>query len=156
MFGVQTQWSRALGGVPALVCEPQLEWVQRFDPAITPWHKRHEVLPGVTLHEFGGHFAGSSVVHWAAGANGRGALLTSDTIHANPDRATVTFMRSYPNRIPLSPTAVQRIAAAAATLQFDRLYDNFGRPIDHDAGAAVQRSAERFLGWLRGDFDDDI
>jgi len=156
MFGAQTQWSRALGGVPVLVAEPQLEWVQRPDPVVTPWRKRHEVLPGVTLHEFGGHFAGSSVVHWPAGAGGRGVLLTSDTIHANPDRATVTFMRSYPNRIPLSPTAVQRIAAATSELEFDRLYDNFGRPIDHDAGGAVERSDQRFLGWMRGDFDDDI
>jgi hypothetical protein len=87
---------------PILVCEPQLEWVQRTDPAIEPWRGRHEVAPGLVLHELGGHFIGSSVVHWSAGAGGRGVLLCSDTIHANPDRATVTFLRGYPNRIPLS------------------------------------------------------
>ena len=154
MFGVQVQWSRALGGVPILVAEPQLEWVRRPDPAIRCWHGRHEVAPGLALIEVGGHFAGSSVVHWAAGAGGRGVLLTSDTIHANPDRATTTFLRSYPNRIPLSPAVVDRITRAVEGLGFDRLYDNFGRGIDGDATAAVRRSADRYIAWVRGDHDD--
>jgi hypothetical protein len=81
-------------------------------------------------------------------------LLVSDTIHANPDRATVTFLRSYPNRIPLSPAVVQRITATVTQLPFDRLYDNFGRPIEAGATAAVTSSAERYCGWVRGDFDE--
>jgi hypothetical protein len=137
MFGLQVQWSRALGGVPVLVCEPQLEWVQRPDPAIQSWRERVELAPGLTLLEVGGHFAGSS-----------------DTIHANPDRATVTFLRSYPNRIPLSPAVVQRITSAVEPLGFDRLYDNFGRMIDGDAAGAVRRSADRYIGWVSGAHDD--
>jgi hypothetical protein len=154
MFGVQVEWSRALGGVPILVCEPQLEWVQRPDPAIQAWRGRHDVAPGLALIEVGGHFAGSSVVHWTSGAGRRGVLLCSDTIHANPDRATVTFLRSYPNRIPLSPAVVDSIARAVESLGFDRLYDNFGRTIDSDAAGAVRRSADRYIGWVRGDFDE--
>jgi hypothetical protein len=154
MFGVQVQWSRALGGVPVLVCEPQLEWVQRPDPAIQSWRERVELAPGLTLLEVGGHFAGSSVVHWEAGADGRGVLLTSDTIHANPDRATVTFLRSYPNRIPLSRAVVERITSVVEPLGFDRLYDNFGRMIDGDAAGAVRRSADRYVGWVTGAHDD--
>ncbi len=79
--------------------------------------------------------------------SGRGVLLSSDTIHANPDRATVTFLRSYPNRIPLSPTVVERITSAAEQLAFDRLYDNFARSIDREASAAVRRSADRYIAW---------
>ncbi len=154
MFGLQVQWSRALGGVPVLVCEPQLEWVQRSDPAIQSWRERVELAPGLTLLEMGGHFAGSSVVHWEAGADGRGVLFTSDTIHANPDRATVTFLRSYPNRIPLSPAVVERITSAIEPLGFDRLYDNFGRMIDGDAAGAVRRSGDRYVGWVTGAYDD--
>ena len=140
MFGVQVEWSRALGGVPVLVSQADVTWVQRPDPAIKTWSGRYEVAPGLTLHQVGGHFPGSSVVHWAAGAGGKGVLLVSDTIHANPDRATVTFLRSYPNRIPLSPAVVQRITAAVTQLRFDRLYDNFGKTIDAGAAAAVSRS----------------
>ena len=153
MFGAQVEWSRALGGVPVLVSEADLEWVQRTDPAIKTWSGRYEVAPGLTLHQIGGHFPGSSVVHWEAGADGHGVLLVSDTIHANPDRATVTFLRSYPNRIPLSPAVVERITQAVMQLPFDRLYDNFGKTIDTGAAAAVRRSAERYAGWVRGDFD---
>jgi hypothetical protein len=153
MFGVQVEWSRALGGVPVLVSEADAGWVQRPDPAIKTWSGRYEVAPGLTLHQIGGHFPGSSVVHWAAGAGGKGVLLVSDTIHGNPDRATVTFLRSYPNRIPLSPAVVQRITGAVMQLAFDRLYDNFGRGVEARAAEAVSRSADRYAAWVRGDFD---
>ncbi|MGZ4183953.1 MAG: hydrolase [Solirubrobacteraceae bacterium] len=153
MFGVQVEWSRALGGVPVLVSEADAAWVQRPDPAIKTWSGRYEVAPGLTLHQIGGHFPGSSVVHWEAGAGGNGVLLVSDTIHGNPDRATVTFLRSYPNRIPLSPAVVQRITGAVSELAFDRLYDNFGRGVEAGAAEAVSRSADRYAAWVRGDFD---
>jgi hypothetical protein len=154
MFGVQVEWSRALGGVRVLVSEADVDWVQRPDPAIVTWSGRYEVAPGLTLHQIGGHFPGSSIVHWEAGAGGKGVVLVSDTIHANPDRATVTFLRSYPNRIPLSASVVERVTRAVTGLGFDRLYDNFGRTIEPGAAAAVGRSAERYTGWVRGDFDE--
>jgi hypothetical protein len=154
MFGVQVEWSRALGGVPVLVSEADAEWVARRDGAIETWSGRREIAPGLTLHQLGGHFTGSAVVHWAAGAGGQGVLLGSDTIQTNPDRESVTFMRSYPNRIPLSPGVVRRLADAIEPFPFDRLYDNFGRTIDSDAKGVVQRSADRYIGWTRGEFDD--
>jgi hypothetical protein len=153
MFGAQVQWSKALGGVSVLVSEADAEWVQRPDPVIKTWNGRYEVSPGVTLHQVGGHFPGSSVVHWTAGADGKGVLLVSDTIHANPDRASVTFLRSYPNRIPLSPAVVQHITETVTQLPFDRLYDNFGRAIEAGATEAVRYSADRYCGWVHGDFD---
>lgn len=154
MFGVQSEWSRRLSDAPVLVSEPNLEWVSRTGPAIREHADHHQITPGLTLHRFGGHFPGSTVLHWEAGAGGRGVLLSSDTIHANPDRATVTFLRSYPNRIPLSPAVVARIAAAADQLEFDRLYDNFARGVEAEASAAVRRSADRYIAWVRGDHDD--
>jgi hypothetical protein len=153
MFGVQVEWSHALGGVPILVCEPLIEWVQRPDPAIVTWRDRCEVAPGVTLYEVGGHFIGSSVVQWAGGAEGRGVLLSADTIHVNPDHQTVTFLRSYPNRIPLSAAVVERIATTVERFPFDRIYDNFGHAIERDATRVVRRSADRYKGWVNGDFD---
>ncbi|MEU8894784.1 MBL fold metallo-hydrolase [Nocardia sp. NPDC048505] len=152
-YGVQVQWSRALGDVPVLVAEADLEWIARPDPVIRPWSGRLDLLPGVTVRQLGGHFPGSAVLHWAAGAGGRGVLFSADTVQANPDRASVAFMRSYPNRIPLSPAVVERVTVAVEEFEFDRLYDNFGKTIDADARATVRRSADRYLGWVRGDFD---
>lgn len=153
MFGAQVQWSRELGGPPVLVCEPDRSWVARPDPLIETWTGRHEIAPGLTLLQLGGHFPGSGVVLWEAGAGGAGVLLCSDTIHVNPDRSA-TFMRSYPNRIPLSPAVVERLAAAVQPLRFDRMYDNFGRAIEADAHGAVQRSAARYAAWARGEHDE--
>jgi glyoxylase-like metal-dependent hydrolase (beta-lactamase superfamily II) len=154
MFGVQVEWSRRMGDAPILVSEPDMAWVARPDPAIRAWRGRHELAPGLTLLQLGGHFPGSAVLHWAAGTGGRGVLLASDTIQANPDRATVTFMRSYPNRIPLSAAVVRRMTDALDGVAFDRLYDNFGSTIDSDAAGAVRRSAERYADWVRGDLDE--
>ena len=153
MFGVQVEWSRALGGAPVLVAEPDLSWAARPDPAIRAWTGPLEVVPGITLLQPGGHFPGSAVALWASGAAGAGVLLTGDTIQANPDRTSATFMRSYPNRIPLSAAVVERVTSSVQALPFDRLYDNFGKTIDSDARAVVRRSADRYIGWVSGDFD---
>ena len=74
----------------------------------------------VTLHRAGGHFTGSTVLHWHNGAEGRGVLLTSDTMHVTYDRKHVTFMRSYPNYIPLAPDVVDQIVQTVEPLDFDR------------------------------------
>ncbi len=153
MFGVQVAWSRALGGVPVLVAEADLEWVARPDPVIRPWSGSYEVAPGLVLAQVGGHFPGSAVAVWGAGAGGGGVLLGGDTIQSNPDQKSVTFMRSFPNRIPLSARVVERVTSAVEAFAFDRLYDNFGGTIDADARAVVRWSADRYIGWVSGDFD---
>jgi hypothetical protein len=147
------EWSRALGGVPVLVGEADLRWVRRPDPVIRPWSGRLDLLPGLTLQQVGGHFPGSAVAHWAAGAGGAGVLFSGDSIQVNRDRRTTTVLRSYPNRIPLSAPVAERITRAVEQYAFDRLYDNFGTTIGSDARAAVRRSTDRYVGWVRGDFD---
>jgi hypothetical protein len=153
MYGVQVEWSRALGGVPVYVSEADLGWVARQDPVIKSWSGKLNPLPGVTLIQPGGHFPGSAVVHWAAGADGKGVILAGDTIFANPDRTSVSFMRSYPNRIPLSGAVVDRVARSLDVFEYDRLYGNFGASIPVDARAVVRRSADRHAAWARGDYD---
>ena len=153
MYGVQTEWARALGGVPVLICERDREWVRRADPLVELYDARQEVAPGLTLHRVGGHFRGQAVAEWATGNEGRGVLFAGDAIFPNPDRRSVSFMRSYPNRIPLSGNVVQRVAAQVEGLHFDRLYNNFGDVVPSDAKRVVRFSADRHAAWTRGDFD---
>jgi hypothetical protein len=154
MFGVQLEWSRRLGPhVPVLVSRADLDWVARPGPELVAWEGEREVLPGVTITQPGGHFPGSAVVHWAGGAGGRGVLLSGDTIFANPDRVSVSFMRSYPNRIPLSGRVAERVAAHVARFSFDRLYNNFDGVIPRDARDIVVRSARRHREWADGAHD---
>ena len=153
MYGVQTEWAHALGDVPVLVAARDAEWVRRRDPLVELYDERREVAPGLTLHRVGGHFPGQAVVEWRAGAAGRGVLLAGDAVFPNPDRRTVSFLRSYPNRIPLSGHVVQRVANQLEGLHYDRLYNNFGAVVPADAKAVVRRSADRHAAWTRGDFD---
>lgn len=151
MFGVQLAWAEVLRA-PVLVNAKDAEWLQRPGEAIELWSSERTITSTITLLELGGHFPGSCVALWTAGAGGQGVLLTGDTIFANPD-GTASFMRSYPNRIPLSAAVVQRLADATDRLTFDRLYNNFGAIIDCDARAMVRFSADRHAAWVRGDFD---
>jgi hypothetical protein len=152
MFGVQVEWSHRFGGVPVYVSEADSEWVQRQDPVVTLWEESTEVLPGVRLHRIGGHFPGSAVAHFV-GPDGRGVLLTGDTVASTPDEHWVSFMRSFPNKIPLSAAVVAKVVERVLELDFDRIYDNFGGRVRADAAAWVRRSADRYIAWVRGDFD---
>jgi hypothetical protein len=154
MFGVQVEWSRALGGVPVLVAGADREWVQRPDDAIQFLDgDEHLILPGVTLRTVGGHFPGSLLLYWSAGAEGRGVLLASDTVFPLQDGKWVAFARSFPNHIPLSAAVVDRVATAALARPFDRMYGNFGWVIPSGAMDVVRRSADRHTAWVRGDYD---
>jgi metallo-beta-lactamase superfamily protein len=152
MFGVQVAWSHRFGGVPVYVQAADREWLQRDDPVVTIWEEKTEVLPGVVLHRIGGHFPGSAVLHFV-GADGRGVLLSGDTVACTPDERWVSFMRSFPNKIPLSVAVVAKVADRVLQLDFDRLYDNFAGQVTSNATDWVRRSADRYIAWVRGDFD---
>ncbi len=152
MFGVQVEWSRRFGDAPVWVQAADAQWLQRDDPVVQLWQEHADVLPEVSLHRVGGHFAGSAVAHFT-GADGRGVLLTGDTVAGTPDEHWVSFMRSYPNKIPLSAATVSRVADRVLALDFDRLYDNFGGRVTADAREWVRRSADRYIAWVEGDFN---
>ncbi|WP_022901149.1 MBL fold metallo-hydrolase [Humibacter albus] len=154
MYGAQVSWSHALGDVPVLVNEADAEWVRRPDAVIRHFGATLELAPGLALHTLGGHFAGSTAALWDAGADGRGVLLAGDAIFPNPNGASVSFMRSYPNLLPLSAATVERVSSRALELRFDRLYNNFGRSVPENAHEVVRTSADRYIAWVSGVHDD--
>ncbi len=151
-YSSMIEWSRAFGGIPIHLHTDNRPWVMRPDSVITFWEgETLELLPEITLIRCGGHFPGSSVLHWASGADGKGALFTADTINVVADRNWVTFMYSYPNTIPLNATAVRGIVTAIEPFPFDRLYGSWpGSIVQSDAKAAVQRSADRYIEHISG------
>ena len=122
------------------------QWIQRPDPVIKFWEgDSHALDAGVTLYRCGGHFTGSTVLLWPEGAEGRGVLLSSDTLHVTLDRRHVSLMYSYPNYLPLAASTVDRIVDRVMPLKFDRMYSHFPHlAIEADAKGAVQQSAERY------------
>ena len=150
-YSTMVEWSRAFG-VPVWLHAADRQHVTRPDPCLRFWEGASQpVLPGLTLHHLGGHFAGAAIAHWAAGAAGRGALLSGDVLQVLPDRKHLGFMRSYPCLIPLPPTEVRRIADRCAALPFDAIYGAFeGRELATGGKAALGCSVERYCAWVAG------
>ncbi len=147
LVGSIVEWSKAFGNAPIYWHASNREWVMRQDRAFVFWDgDAQQILNGVTLIRCGGHFPGSTVLHWAEGADGRGAVLTGDSITVVQDRRYVSFMYSYPNIIPLNAQAVRGIARSIEPYPFDRLYGGWWDSIvPTDAKAAVHRSADRYI-----------
>jgi len=168
------QLIKALGGLKAIaISHPHFytsmnDWAEAFDvdvhvhaddeehivrkgPRIKLWQgETLKLTPDVTLVRGGGHFTGSSMLHWAGGANGRGIVCSSDTAYVATDRKHVSFMRSYPNLIPLSAARVKAIADALAPFEFDKMFGNFFESvIESGAKQAFSRSVERYLAAIR-------
>jgi glyoxylase-like metal-dependent hydrolase (beta-lactamase superfamily II) len=144
-YTTMVEWSRAFDA-PVYLHAADREWVMRPDPEIQFWNdEKLELGPGITLFRCGGHFPGGTILHWQAGAEGRGALLTGDILQVTPDRM-VTIMFSYPNYLPLPPATVRQIGDKVARLAFDRIYGAFwNRVVSADGQAVVARSIARYL-----------
>ena len=152
-YSSMVEWSRAFGGVPVYLHVADSRWVMRLDKAIVSWEgETNTLVEGLTLVRCGGHFEGGTVLHWPAGAEGRGVLLTGDIINVVQDRRFVSFMYSFPNLIPLSPNAVRRVVAAVEPFAYDRIYSAWWDKVTYqDAKQAVHRSAERYIALIEQD-----
>lgn len=156
-YSTMVEWSRALGDPPIYTHAADRHWILRPDPAVQPWRNTPPPLPGgLTLVHTGGHFAGSQSLLWPAGADGNGALLAGDEPNICSDSRFVTFMRSFPNYIPLAAAEAERVVAALRPLSFDRIHGwNPERILRRDAERSIERSLDRHLRALRGEHGPD-
>jgi glyoxylase-like metal-dependent hydrolase (beta-lactamase superfamily II) len=144
-YGSMIEWSEAFGGVPVYVHAADRQWVCR-DGNVVFWEgDTLPILPGRTLVNCGVHFAGGTVLHWAGGADGRGALCSGDIFQVVMDRRWVSFMYSYPNLIPEHPETIRRAIDLVRPLPFEMIYGAWwGRVVATDAKGALTRSADRY------------
>jgi len=149
-YASMATWSAAFDNCPIYVHAADAEWVQYRTAGLRLWPgETTQVLGGVTLINTGGHFDGATALHWAAGHEGRGLLLSGDSLTVVMDRRYLSFMYSYPNLIPLPAHAVQRIAASVRPFAFERIYGAWdGRRVISGGKDAVERSAERYIRFL--------
>jgi len=146
-YSSMVEWSEAFGGVPVYLHHDCAKWVMRKEGNLQFWSgETKQLAGGVTLIRTGGHFTGFQVLHSARHAGGRGALFAGDQPRVCMDRRWATFMYSFPNYIPLSPTAVRNVIKKLAPYEYDRLYGAVpGYIISEDAKGAVERSSIRYL-----------
>jgi glyoxylase-like metal-dependent hydrolase (beta-lactamase superfamily II) len=150
-YTTMVEWARVFGARIYLHAADK-QWIMRNDPSIELWDGDTKRLwDGVTLVRCGGHFEGGTVLYWANGAGGRGVVCSGDILTVTTDRKWLSFMRSYPNFIPLSARTVERIGAALAPFVFDTIYGHyFDRVIAKDAKAVLQASVVRYVAAVEG------
>jgi glyoxylase-like metal-dependent hydrolase (beta-lactamase superfamily II) len=156
-YTTMVEWSRAFGDVPIHLHADDRAWVMRPDAAIKFWDgETFALMPDVTLIRCGGHFPGAACLHWAKGAGGRGIVCSADTLTVTVDRKFLSFMRSYPNIIPLSAKQVQSIGAAMAPFAYDTIYGHyFDRVIRSGAKEAMQVSVDRYVAAIGGFYENE-
>ena len=149
-YTTMVEWSRAFGGVPVYLHAADRQWIMRPDSCLELWiGETKEITPGLTLLRTGGHYDGGTIMHWAQGCSGRGALLSGDLLQVVADRKHLGFMYSYPNFIPLGAAAVQTIADRVMPFNYDAIYGAFWNAvIAQDGKRAMQVSVARHIAWL--------
>ena len=151
-YTTMVEWSLAFGNAPIYVHEADRQWVMRAHENIQFWSGDSKTVLGKTmLVHIPGHFDGSQVLHWPAGAKGKGVLLSGDLPQVCMDRRWLSFMYSYVNYIPLGPRAVRDIVRRLDAYTFDRIYGAFPkRTVQADAKNVLKRSVERYLKAIEG------
>lgn len=150
-YTTMQDWAAAFDA-PVHLHAAERRWVMRPDPRLRFWDGETQTLaPGVTLIGAGGHFPGSTVLHWAAAADGAGALLAGDTVNVTPGARNVSFQWSYPNMLPLPAASVRQVAARLAPWSYGRIYGAFsGQDVLAGGDAMVARCAARYVALLEG------
>ncbi len=146
------EWSDAFGGAPILLHDADRQWVQNPHPSIDYWSGDERALSdGVTLIRAGGHFAGSTVLHWADGPRPGGAIFSGDALQVVRDRRHVSFMYSYPNLIPMRTSNVIAMRARLSKYAFEDVFGySWGLNIIGDGRQAVNASFDRYLAAVNG------
>lgn len=146
-YASMIEWSQALGGVPIYLHEADREWVQRDSPLIRYWSGDELALsPEVSLIRCGGHFDGSTALHWRRGGERGDALFPGDALQVVSDRRHVSFMYSYPNYIPMKPADVREIRDRVSRHRFEDVYGyTWGRNIIGGGREAVEASFDRYF-----------
>ena len=146
-YSSMVEWSEALGGVPILLHVADRGWVQRASPRIEFWEGDiNRLSDDVTLVRTGGHFDGSTALHWRTGPRGGGALFPGDAPQVVMDRRHVSFLYSYPNNVPMRSSDVRAMQARLQGFEFEDVYGfSWGRNILGGGRAAVDASFARHL-----------
>ena len=150
-YTTHVDWARAFD-CPVYLHAADREWAMRPDSCQQFWDGETKTLwDGVTLVRCGGHFEGGTVLHWAGGAEGKGIVCSGDILTVVTDRKWLSFMRSYPNLIPLSRREVEGIGRAMAPFAFERIYGHyFDRVIASDAKTVLDKSVARYVAAIEG------
>ncbi|KAK9719356.1 hypothetical protein K7432_004859 [Basidiobolus ranarum] len=141
-YNSMVEWSKTFGGIPVYIHKADEEWIMNPHECLNVWDgETLDILDGeLKIVRCGGHFDGSCVLQWGK------KLFTGDTIQVIPDRDFVSFMRAYPNLIPMEPEAIAQIWRSVKPLDFEEIYGGWlGQSIFKNGKEIVLKSAKRYV-----------
>ena len=122
-YSLMAEWASHFN-CPIYLHSDDREWVMDTTSNIIFWEGDYLSLSeDVTIIRTGGHFPGSTILHYED--NAKGTVFCGDTIYLSRDRRHISAMYSYPNVIPLNPEKLFNIFNTIAELRFDSLYGAF-------------------------------
>ncbi|KAF1944054.1 hypothetical protein EJ02DRAFT_372141 [Clathrospora elynae] len=132
-YTTHMEWAKVFR-CPVYVSNDDAEWLNRKDSEgvrklVGGVTKIEEVRGDVTMIQAGGHFDGSCVLLWEKKLFIADTMMSAPSGFNNakrlPDTTTYSFMWSYPNMIPLSPSAIHGIWKALKPFDFNTTYGGF-------------------------------
>ena len=137
-YGALFQLQRAFDPPVVAIHKDDLAYTKALR-VTAPYDDRMELLPGMTLHRVGGHYAGQAALHDAPG----GRLFCGDMFKIDQDadgRSThVSSHKAFHKDIPLTHGELQNYRDVIAPLAFDAVLTPFeyAPEIDRDTALAV-------------------
>ncbi len=148
-YSAMALWAKRFD-CPVYLHQDDAQWIRYTHPYIQLWQGAAQPLwDGIRIIHTAGHFPGSAVLHLPA--QGKGLLLTGDSVYVARDRKRVSFMYSYPNHIPLPLKAIELIDARITPLDFDAVYGAFAFAIIPSGAKEIfKQSIQRYMNILEG------
>lgn len=139
-------WSEAFDNAPIYLHEADRDFVRRSSPNIRFWDgESHELVPGATLIQAGGHFAGGTMMHWAPGAGrrrqGSSLQLRHDVHHARQPVRDVHARIPHPH-----PALCRRGARGRSVGRWVRVRPNLRPLLRHGDPRGCAARCGRFAG----------
>lgn len=145
-YGLMAGWAKAFD-CPIHLHAADREWVMDTEERVAFFEdSERELLPGIDVIHCGGHFPGSTVLHYRPADTAiPPTLLIGDTLLLSRDGKHLSVMYSFPNLIPLPARDVFRVFDRAGRLEFDSLFGAFaGQNVFSGAREILDRSRRRY------------
>lgn len=143
-YSLMAEWARAFD-CKIYLHEKDKVWVMDDDTDVKYWGgEKHKLVPGLEIIHTGGHFPGSSVLHFKP-SHKEGRLLVGDSLYLSRDKKHISAMFSYPNVIPLASDELNNVFEGISRLEFDALYGAFGWQNIHSGAKKIfENSFKRY------------
>jgi len=119
-YSTMNDWS-AVFDCPVYIHQKDQRWIVDKGSHLSLWSgDEKDLWNGIRLINIGGHFPGSSIL--LVPFLRPEASFCGDTFVISPNKKHTAVMHSYPNRIPLPLSEVERIRERMRPLQFDTIH----------------------------------